>query len=63
LCRGFEQITRTTPFRLTILQFSQMRFTELLTFIFNPMLSQHCALHQRRIRNWSLNGAARFGLG
>ncbi len=34
LCRGFVQITRTTPLRRTILQFSQIRFTELLTFIF-----------------------------
>jgi hypothetical protein len=33
LWRGLLQITRTTPLRLTILQFSQIRLTELLTFI------------------------------
>jgi hypothetical protein len=37
LCRGFEQITRTTPLRRTTLQFSQIRFTELLTFIFSTL--------------------------
>src|SRR5688500_2007784 len=33
LWRGFLQITRTTPRRRTILQFSQIGLTELLTFI------------------------------
>ena len=32
LCLGFSQITRTTPRRLTILHFSQRRFTDGLTF-------------------------------
>src|SRR5476649_2640752 len=33
LCFWFEQITRTTPLRRTILHLSQMRFTEARTFI------------------------------
>jgi len=33
LWRAFEQITRITPLRLTILQFSQSFFTDALTFI------------------------------
>jgi hypothetical protein len=37
LCLGFSQITMTLPRRLMILHFSQMGFTELLTFI--PLFS------------------------
>jgi hypothetical protein len=33
LCRGFLQMMRTTPWRLTILQFSQRAFTDGLTFM------------------------------
>jgi hypothetical protein len=33
LCFWFEQITRTTPRRRTILHLSQIRFTDALTFI------------------------------
>ena len=33
LCLGFSQITMTLPFRLMILHFSQIGFTEALTFI------------------------------
>jgi hypothetical protein len=33
LCLGFSQITRTTPFRFTILHLSQIFLTEALTFI------------------------------
>jgi hypothetical protein len=33
LCFTLVQITRTTPLRRTILQFSQMRFTLVLTFM------------------------------
>jgi len=33
LCFGFSQITRTTPFRRMILHFSQIAFTDGLTFI------------------------------
>ena len=33
LCFGFVQITRTTPLRRMILQFSQIRFTLLRTFM------------------------------
>jgi hypothetical protein len=35
LWRGFGQITRRTPLRRTILHLSHIRFTELLTFIFD----------------------------
>jgi hypothetical protein len=33
LCFGFLQMTRTTPFRRTILQLSHSRFTDALTFM------------------------------
>jgi len=33
LCFWFEQITRTTPRRRTILHLSHIRFTDALTFI------------------------------
>ena len=38
LWRGSEQITRTTPFRLTILQLRQIFFTDALTFIIRSLL-------------------------
>src|SRR5678816_797375 len=37
LCFWFEQITRTTPRRRTILHLSQIRFTDALTFISVPV--------------------------
>jgi hypothetical protein len=43
LCRGSVQITRTTPLRRTILQFSHIRFTELLTFIHNTCSCGYCS--------------------
>ncbi|BBL79560.1 hypothetical protein RxyAA322_14140 [Rubrobacter xylanophilus] len=39
LCRGLEQITRTTPRRRMTLQRSQMGLTLALTFITLPLLS------------------------
>src|SRR5579863_129764 len=38
LCRGFSQMTRTTPFRLMILHFAQIPLTEERTFIKRPHL-------------------------
>jgi hypothetical protein len=46
LCRAFGQITRTTPFRLTILHFAQMRLTEGRTFMeasFHPICNPSTA--------------------
>src|SRR3954454_4187487 len=40
LCFTFVQITRTTPLRRTILQFSQIRRTLALTFMGTPSSSQ-----------------------
>jgi hypothetical protein len=37
LCFWFEQITRTTPRRLTILHLSQIRLTDALTFMLTPL--------------------------
>ena len=36
LCFGFSQITLIRPFRLMILHFSQIGFTDDLTFMLNP---------------------------
>jgi hypothetical protein len=45
LCLGFVQITRTTPWRLMILQFSQRRLTEGLTFMLPFLLEQVASGH------------------
>jgi len=46
LCFGFSQITITLPLRLMILHFSQIGFTDDLTFIFYSIvaLSIHAAI-------------------
>ena len=45
LCLGFVQITRTTPWRLMILQFSQRRLTDGLTFMSTFLLKRAARCH------------------
>jgi hypothetical protein len=47
LCFAFAQITRTTPWRRTILHLSQIRFTDALTFI-AILLVASCRLSEHR---------------
>jgi len=51
-------MTRTTPFRRTILQFSQIRLTLLRTFMMQILLAARFGPKIRRIRLYSKNPAA-----
>ena len=59
LCLGLEQITRTTPLRRIILQFSQIRLTLLRTFIADLYILRHAALCLLSIRNTAFRQVVR----
>src|SRR5699024_485401 len=48
LCLGFSQMTITLPLRVIILHFSQIGFTDALTFIFLPPLRSELTLYLLR---------------
>lgn len=62
LCRGFSQITRTTPFRRMTLHLEQMTLTEDRTFMFyassrtSPLLETIRNPASRQIVGRELNG-------
>src|SRR4030095_15571924 len=57
LCFWFEQITRTTPRRRTILHLSQIRFTDARTFI---ITSRRAEARRLRTSNLLHDAAARY---
>jgi hypothetical protein len=55
LCRGFWQMTSTTPLRRTILHFSHIGLTDALTFILESFLYLNRYVIRPRVRSYGDN--------